>query len=115
MSSLEPTNTESIKMRKYKTNIKYFSFLQDTAQHASLVTLISTIGGALIFLVVVVAIISLVSTCMERRATSGTYSPSKREANSIPLPNITSPYTNGAVGENWSNIKPPRPPIERLI
>ena len=66
-------------------------------------TLISAIGGLLLLLSLVALIITIISKCLERRATSGTYSPSKREMNSIPLPNIQ--YDN----------KPPRPPIERLI
>nr|CAB3233619.1 protein crumbs [Phallusia mammillata] len=76
---------------------------------SGMIVLIAAVGGAGLLLLLILGAVATVSAALERRATSGTYSPSKQETSSAP------PGLGGRLeSEVWTELKPP-PPCERLI
>jgi len=74
------------------------------------VILASAIGGVILFLLLISSFSYVLATVVERRANTGTYSPSQQEAAGTRPGGVS-----GFIGlEEWTELKPP-PKCERLI
>ena len=69
-----------------------------------------SIGGVVLFLLIIACLSSFLAVAVDRRASTGTYSPSKQEALSS-RPAAGSEFVGMDV---WTELKPP-PRSERLI